>query len=88
MTIKKCQKLKNEINDNYMIKFLKQYFAVIWELKFSILLTWFFFFWVSMFSKSPYDILHLAITSFIFTTSIILFIILIVMLLPTNINKK
>ena len=70
-----------------MKKFLKQYFAVIWELKISILLTWFFFFWISMFSKSPYDLLHLAITSFMFTTSIILVVILIVMLLPTNLNK-
>jgi len=67
-----------------MKKFLMSYFAIIWEVKYSILTTWLFFFLLATCSKSPFSFLHLAISSFCFVLGIISFIILFITLLSNH----
>ena len=63
----------NMKNKNYnMKKFLKLYFEILWLIKYDILKIWFFFFILSLISKSPFGILYLLLLSFSFVMTLVL----------------
>jgi hypothetical protein len=67
-----------------MKKFLMTYFAIIWEVKFSVLIIWLFLFLLTICNKLPFSFLHLAISSFCFALGFVSFIILFIILLSNH----